>query len=151
MNELRKIIGQYVEIEEIDYIIEFLYKKDKIKPELIIQNISVIAKDYHTMLSQFSIPIKNYGSKSAHEIFPVLVSPLFKNIWFLSAYPDVYNWVEQNELFGKIKALNSLEELANRLGESEFIKYISNIENQVKFYREVIEQYVNEGNLLECT
>jgi hypothetical protein len=84
-----------------------------------------------------------HGTNSIKEISQV---PKSYNQFFISGYPDVYNWTQENFNSGKIKVLNKLF----KLSDEDAQQYFDNPDKIYKFYRKLIDQYVSENNELEC-
>jgi hypothetical protein len=83
-----------------------------------------------------------FGSKDVHKIYYI---PKFWNLFFVSAYPDVFNWCMDRPK----KEIDAFKPFFT-LNETEFLEHISDIKNTLRFYRTLIGQYLDEGNTLTC-
>lgn len=83
------------------------------------------------------------GTKSM-EIEKSYIPPLFDK-FFIGAYPDVYEWFQDNQSKGVIKIVNEIE----KLPEDEQVKHLRTPHLKKGLYRAMINQYKEEVAELE--
>ena len=86
---------------------------------------------------------EGYGTKSVKTIYDD-IPPVF-SLFFVAAYPDVFQWVQDNNKTGKVEIINKIR----MLPKEEAMNYFQSPQQRKKFYRSLINQYKEEGNVLE--
>jgi len=120
---------------ELSLFINNFYIKDLVCPQKFMENFDILNDSFKGME-------EGYGTASIKGIY--YTPPFFSN-FFVAAYPDVYQWFQKNAQTGKIEISNRLESLP----DDEVQAYFENPQKVIEFYRSLINQYKNEGNVLE--
>ena len=115
--------------DELNFYGLYLFLKDDINPDVLEANLF-----YRKM--GISHPEK-FESQSIKYIS--LVPQIFSE-YFISAYPDVYLWIQKNKI--DISEFHALKKRSNNN-----LEYMSDL---MDFYRRLIDQYLHERNKLEC-
>lgn len=121
-------------IDLYSYINDF-FIADLINPQKFQENLDILNNPWKGT-------DENYGTKSVRGIF--YLPPLF-TFFFVAAYPDVYNWYQENAPKGNIQIHNKLEKLSN----DEMEEYFQNPHSTLNLYRHLINEYKDESNILE--
>ena len=112
----------------IDEHTNSLFIPDDINPEKFLANYKY---------KKLGFSLDDSQTPSIKEIY--YIPPAFTE-FFISAYPDVYLWAQENN--SRIKAYQNIDD-----NSEDYFQYI---ENLIPLYRKIIEQYKNEGNKFEC-
>lgn len=120
-----------------DAYINLFFIPDSILPEKFMENVDILQNTWKGLE-------EGYGTKSVKGLYSI--PPAF-DTFFVAAYPDVYQWYQENADTNRIEVHNKLSKLSDEDAE----EYFSNPEKMVQFYRALINQYKREGNKLECT
>lgn len=132
-------LGQSFEDDNLSAVISdftnSFYIPDRICQKLYLENIDILN-------NKWKVIEENYGTKSIREI--EYLPPSFSML-FVAAYPDVYLWYQENAPNGNVIAHNKLETLS----DEEAKEYLQDHESILEFYREIIDQFLEEGNILE--
>lgn len=121
--------------KELDTLVNDFYIPYLIAPQNFMENLDILNEPWKGLQNE-------YGTESVKNIH--YIPPIFSK-FFIAAYPDVYQWYQENAQTGKIESHNKLEKLSDYESQ-EFI------ENPVKineFYRNLINQFKKEDNELE--
>ena len=110
---------------------------DCINFEKFVENFDVLQKSWKSSQA-------NYGTPSIKKI--LYLPPAF-NKFFVSAYPDVYDWYQENANKGIVNIQNKLNQLSNLEAE----RYFNDEYKMREFYRSIVNQYKQTGNKLECS
>lgn len=87
---------------------------------------------------------EGYGTKSVKGLN--FIPPAF-DTFFVAAYPDVYQWYQDNADTNRIDVHDKL----SKLSDEEAEEYFSNPIKMIQFYRALVNQYKQDGNKLECS
>lgn len=122
--------------EPLEIYVDIFFENDLIVPNLFLENFEVLKN-----------PIARAEGKGTKSIKDILYLPPLFDSFFVAAYPDVYQWYQENSQSGKIKANNIFQ----KLHEDKIEEYFNDWINISKFYIGIINQYIDEGNFLECS
>lgn len=138
-NEWKNILNELKGTELFDSFeiyVDIFFESDLIVPKLFLENFEVLRNSIARA--------EGKGTKSIQDI--LYLPPLFDS-FFVAAYPDVYLWYQDNSQSGKIKA----NKIFQKLQEDKVEEYFNEWINISKFYIGIIDQYLDEGNSLECS
>ncbi|WP_326980974.1 hypothetical protein VUJ46_11715 [Chryseobacterium sp. MYb264] len=123
-----KIINNSNVEDEINFYANDLFLKDDINPDVVRANLF-----YYKFGEAHP---ERYESQSIRHINSV---PQIFGDLFISAYPDVYLWINKNKL-----DISTFYNLNNQNNNQEYMRGL------MDFYRSFIDRYVAEKNNLEC-
>lgn len=120
----------------LEVFIEYFFINDLIDIENFVGNYDILRNPYKRGSAEF-------GTESIHKIY--YVPPKF-NLFFIAAYPDVFLWFQEDMSKEPIEATKNITNLT----PEELSEYFSDLSNFKSFYRNLVVQYIKEGNKLEC-
>lgn len=122
--------------EKIDFFVNSFYIPDLIDFQKFTENFDILQNSWKAMET-------DYGTPSIKNI--MYIPPAFDK-FFISAYPDVYDWYQENVTKGIIEIQSKLE----KMSDSEAENYFGNPYKMREFYRSIVNQYKKTGEKLEC-
>lgn len=134
-NTLNKKLSNTDMSDELDVFTNNFYIPDLVSVQKFIENFDILNNSWKGMK-------EGYGTISIKDIF--YIPPGFTK-FFIAAYPDVYQWYQENAQKGKVEIMNKLE----KLSDEEAQEYFSHPQRMIEFYRSLINQFKKEGNQLE--
>ena len=123
--------------ETIDFFVNNFFVPDLINFQKFSENYDILQNSWKAMET-------DYGTSSIKDI--IYVPPAFDK-FFISAYPDIYDWYQENANKGIVEIHNKLEKMA----DSEAENYFGNPYKMREFYRSIINQFKKTGERLECS
>lgn len=134
-NTISKELADTEISDELDVFVNNFYISDLVSPQKFMENFDILNNSWKGME-------EGYGTESIKDIF--YIPPAFSK-FFIAAYPDVYQWYQENAQSGRIDIHNKLEKLSDDEGE----EYFQNPQKVIEFYRSLINQFKREQNELE--
>ncbi len=134
-NTLNKELSTTEISDELDVFVNDFYIPDLINSQKFMENFDILNNSWKGME-------EDYGTANIKDIY--YIPPGFTK-FFIAAYPDVYQWYQENAQTGKIDIHNKLE----KLPDDEVQEFIQNPQKMIEFFRSLINQFKKEGNKLE--
>jgi hypothetical protein len=123
--------------ETIDFFVNKFFVPDLIDFQKFIENYDILENSWKALET-------DYGTSSIKNI--MYIPPAFDK-FFISAYPDVYEWYQDNANKGIVEIHNKLAKMT----DSEYDNYFGNPDKMREFYRSLVNQYKKTEQKLECT
>jgi len=134
-NIINRELANYEISSELDLFVNNFFIPDLVNPQKFMENFDILKNSWKGME-------EGYGTPSVKDI--LYIPPLFNEL-FIAAYPDVYEWFQDNGQTDKINIWNKLK----KMPEEESKYYLSTPKKKREIYRSIINQYKKEVKELE--